>query len=295
MMRLIKLILCCVMFACLANKVMADNHLHRSHKKVHYTTHKKTKAKQTAKKTKRHKVQHARVYKPQVAAPIENNEITAALPEAPPAGITGFFTRRVASVEDRMVNFVRKTVSNLRYSVYKLGGGHFEPSRGVYVLDCSDYVDNVIQAVDPKAYSNLVSYTGSERPTTQHYYDFFKELDEDDQQAGWTKINDVSELQPGDVLVFRYKRGVRTTGGHVMIVMDKPLGDESTYLVRVADSAASGHSHDTRLGNSSGIGIGTLLLKADPTTGRPTAFAWKVGSPWKSNVRFAMGRPIYSS
>lgn len=287
MTRFLKLTFQGILFAMLANYACAEP---SAHKKAQHTH----KAKRVTKKNKKHTVHHARVYKPQYAAPTEK-QINAALPTSPSAGIASFFTRRVASVEGKMVEFVHKTVSNLKYSVYKFGGGHFEPAQGVYVLDCSDYVDNVLQTVDPKAYSNLVDYTGSVRPTTQHYYEFFNDLDEDNSQYGWTKITDVSELQPGDVLVFRYKRGMRTTGGHVMIVMDKPMRDANVYLVRVADSAASGHSHDTRQGNTSGIGIGTLLLKADPSTGKPTAFAWRVGSSWKSNVKFAMGRPVYSS
>ncbi len=289
MMRLLKYILICVMVVAFANigSAMAETS-HKHKKKSHHTRHY-----HKTKKTRAHK----RVYKPQVEAP-SDGRMSMALPEnktPPPTGIASFFTKRVASVEDRMVSFVHKTVSNLKYSVYKLGGGHFEPARGVYILDCSDYVDNVLQAVDPKAYSGLVNYTGSDRPTSQHYYDFFTELDDDNIQHGWTRISDVEDLMPGDVLVFRYKRGVHMTGGHVMIVMDKPIGDDNTFLVRVADSAPSGHSHDTRQPNTSGIGIGTLLLKTDPSSGRPSAYAWKVGAPWKSNVRIAMGRPVYSS
>lgn len=291
MMRFLKLILACIVMAAVASTAVAQTQKHK--KKSHHTQHHKAKKAKSRKKTKT----HHRVYKPQVEAP-SDKRISMALPEnqtPPPIGIASFFTKRVASVEDRMVTFVHKTVSNLKYSVYKLGGGHFEPSRGVYILDCSDYVDNVLQAVDPKAYSGLANYMGTDRPTSQHYYDFFSELDDDNIQHGWTRISDVEDLMPGDVLVFRYKRGVHMTGGHVMIVMDKPIGDDNTFLVRVADSAPSGHSHDTRQPNTSGIGIGTLLLKTDPTSGRPSAYAWKVGAPWKNNVRIAMGRPVYSS
>jgi cell wall-associated NlpC family hydrolase len=291
---LMKLFFYYILFAALTNVAFAQQHKH-THKHLQHTHHHKTK--KISKMHKKHPAHHARVYKPQYSA---SNDKQLNLNIAQPADTTqstwGGFIRRglVASVEDRMVKFVHKTVSNLRYSVYKLGGGHFEPARGVYVLDCSDYVDNVLQAVDPKAYSGLVNYMGTDRPTSQHYYDFFTELDSDNSQHGWTRIKDVDQLLPGDVLVFRYKRGMHATGGHVMIVMDKPISDDNVYLVRVADSAPSGHSQDTRQPNTSGIGIGTLLLKADPASGRPSAYAWKVGAPFKNNVRIAMGRPIYS-
>ena len=198
----------------------------------------------------------------------------------------------MSSMEQRLVSFVHKSVAGLRYSVYQLGGSRFDPSRGVYVLDCSGYVDNILQTIYPEAYSNLVNYTGSEKPTTQHYSQFIKGLTEDPSDY-WNKVDHIEQLRAGDILVFRYKnsRG-RETGGHVMVVMDKPVREDGDFLVRVADSAPAGHSEDTRQSHTSGIGIGTLLLKANPKTGHPSAFAWKVGSCWKKNVSFAMARPI---
>src|SRR5262249_36906862 len=108
----------------------------------------------------------------------------------------------------------------------------------------------------------------------------------------WNKVDNIAQLRPGDILVFRYKnsRG-RETGGHVMIVMDKPLQYENTFYVRVADSAPSAHSQDTRESDTSGIGIGTLLLKANLKTGHPFAYAWGVDSYWNKNVKVVMARP----
>lgn len=200
--------------------------------------------------------------------------------------------RFAATVEKDLVNFVHKTVSTLHYSSYKLGGKKFDPARGVYIVDCSNFVDHVLQETSPHAYSSLVSASGADMPATFHYYNFFTELSSDPDNY-WNKVNDVSQLRAGDILVFRYKsrRGTQT-GGHVMVVMDKPLRDDNVYLVRVADSARSGHSEDTRPDNTSGIGIGTLLLKTNPKTGRPSAFAWGLNSYWNKNVSIAMARPI---
>lgn len=195
----------------------------------------------------------------------------------------------VTSIEHRIVKFVNKTIETLRYSAYKMGGSRFDTSRGVYIVDCSNYVDQILQAASPHAYLSLVNSTGSVTPNTQQYYDFFSELSDD---PYWDKINDVSKLRAGDIIVFRYKKNRRSAmRGHVMVVMDKPLRAANTYLVRVADSAPSGHSHDTRPAHVSGIGIGTLLLKVNPKNGRPAAYAWRAGSLWKRNVIFAMARP----
>lgn len=201
---------------------------------------------------------------------------------------TGMFPR----VGKDVVKFVHTTVDHLRYSIYKLGGSHFDTNRGVYIVDCSNFVDHILQHVSPHAYSSLVSATGAESPASQQYYNFFKELSAEDNNY-WNKVENVENLLPGDILVFRYKnaRG-NQTGGHVMVVMDKPIGNNDSYLVKVADSASSRHSNDTRQYNESGIGIGTLLLKANHATGRPQAYAWAQNSYWHNNVTFAMARPV---
>lgn len=205
---------------------------------------------------------------------------------------TNFRTELITSIEQRLIEFVHETIATLRYSAYKLGGTHFDNSRGIYIVDCSDYVDNILQTIYPHAYWNLVNSTGSDKPTTEHYYHFFNELS-DNTHYYWNKIEDVDQLQPGDILVFRYKNATGDeTSGHVMVVMDKPIRDTDTVLIRVTDSAPHGHSEDTRPRHVSGIGIGTLMLKVDPDTGQPAAYAWKIGSSWKKNVNIAMARPI---
>jgi hypothetical protein len=201
-------------------------------------------------------------------------------------------TSFAASLEKHLVNFVHKTVATLRYSDYKLGGRKFDTSRGVYIVDCSSFVDHILQRVSPRAYLSLVNATGADTPATQHYYEFFTELSSGPDNF-WNKVEAVEQLRPGDILVFRYKnsRGSET-GGHVMVVMDKPTQDSDVFFVRVADSAPSRHSQDTRQRNEAGIGIGTLVLKVNPRTGRPAAYAWGLGGLWNKNVNFAMARPI---
>lgn len=198
----------------------------------------------------------------------------------------------LTSIEKTLVDVVRKTISTVRYTAYKLGGTRIDTSRGIYIVDCSTYVDHVLKTVYPRAYTSLTHWSGSEKPTSNDYYHYFNTL-ADSTKSSWDTIDDVLQLRPGDILVFRYKTKFGNgRGGHVMIVMDKPLQQADAFLVRVADSAPTGHSTDTRLPRSSGIGIGTLLLKVDPKTYRPYAYAWKVGSRWDKNVDFAMARPI---
>lgn len=196
-----------------------------------------------------------------------------------------------SSLEQELVTFVHHTINDLRYSAYKKGGAYIDEARGIYITDCSTYIDSILKSVYPEAYSNLVRSTWSTKPSSKVYYDFFKRLSTAPKPY-WDKIESIKHLRPGDILVFRYlNHKKKATGGHVMIVMDKPQASANAFLVRVADSAAAGHSQDTREAYESGIGVGTLLLKINPKTGRPSAYAWKVNAPFKSNVSFAMARP----
>lgn len=193
----------------------------------------------------------------------------------------------VASFKQKLVSYVKNSVNHLRYSRYKLGGDRFDSYRGIYVLDCSSYVDHILQNIYPNAYSSLVNRTGADKPTTEHYYDFFKELSSKENDY-WRKINDATDLKPGDILVFRKKNN---RSGHVMVVMDESKATSGTVTLRVADSAPSRHSDDTRAPKKGGVGIGNLQLKIDPHTGQPSAYSWKEGCRWTRNVNIAMARP----
>lgn len=189
--------------------------------------------------------------------------------------------------------FAHKTVTTLHYSSYRFGGNRFDLQRGIYMLDCSGYVDNLLNKSAPRAYSTLAQWSGSYKPNSEHYYNFFNRIANQGGYDSWDVVENTKALQPGDILVFRYKNGRgKSRGGHVMLVMGKQLIENSDVVkVRVADSAETGHSADTR-GSHSGIGIGTLLLKINPNTGRPYAFAWRMNSPWNTRVNIAMGRPV---
>jgi hypothetical protein len=223
-----------------------------------------------------------RIISPVKAAPIYFTRETVAT-----TNVLGSFA---TSMHKHLVDFVQKTVENLRYSDYKLGGSKFDTSRGVYIVDCSSFVDNILKKVSPHAYTSLVNATGAPTPATQHYYEFFNELSNNSDDY-WNKVNNVEQLRAGDILVFRTKQSRRhQAGGHIMVVMEKPTKDMGVYFVRVADSAPSRHSEDTRQKNEAGIGIGTLMLKA-AKGGRPFAYAWAIGGLWNKNVNFAMARP----
>lgn len=259
---------------------------------------KKSKQQHVAKKAKQHITQH----KKKKARPLASQSrrktkpktiVKKSLPNrAPPkAQIAEEEDGIVASLEHRLVEFVRKTVTTLRYSAYKLGGSKFDTSRGIYILDCSNYVDHILKTIHPRAYSKLVASSKSDIPTSDDYYHFFTKLP-DRPSYYWNPVEDVSSLLPGDILVFRKKNKYGEIGGHVMIVMEKPVREKDVFWLRIADSAPFRHSLDTRMARVSGIGIGTFLVKVNPKTFQPAAYAWTASSRWKQNVIFAMARPV---
>lgn len=196
------------------------------------------------------------------------------------------------SIEQRLVSFIQTMISTLKYTAYKLGGTHFDLRQGIYIVDCSSYVDHILRKIYPHAYSSLVSFSESQKPTTHDYFYFFTRLQKKS-HSYWRNVEDVKQLRAGDILVFRYKHKRHSpTQGHIMIVMDKPIREKNIFKVKIADSAPHRHSHDTRQPHDSGIGIGTLLLKVNPKTFQPSAYAWRIGSQWKNNVNFAMARPF---
>lgn len=184
-----------------------------------------------------------------------------------------------------LAGMVNKTLENMHYTHYQMGGSKFDQSHGIYITDCSGYVNRLLNQVNPAAYFSLVRGTGSSRPNSEDFYNFFNNLAFRSTQH-WRKVDDASSLEAGDILVFRHG----WHGGHVMVVMNKPIRHNDVLEVRVADSASSGHSRDTRPAHVSGIGVGTMLIKVTPGN-QPAAYAWRVGAPWE-RVRFAMGRPL---
>lgn len=275
MFRFIWLIvlLVCLDASCLATTTTATKHPHK-HTRHHHRHHHHVVA-------KKHHVHSSDIATVKDIPSAATTDETA--PESP--GL-------MSSLEERLVAFVHQTVSTLHYTRYKFGGTRFDASRGIFIEDCSDYVDHLLKAVSPHAFSSLANSSGTDKPTSAHYYSFFNGLDEDPSHY-WNKIDNVKQLQPGDILVFRYRDPyTEQAAGHVMVVMNKPVSSTDAFFVRVADAAPHGHSQDTRPAHMSGIGIGTLLLKVNPKTGQPAAYAWKVGSCWEKHVNFAMARPV---
>jgi cell wall-associated NlpC family hydrolase len=264
------------------------------HKKSVVTKHKKTKSFAIKKSHLKSKPHHVVATKNSLKSKMQS---PAAVIKSTPINHSNLSSTpqlpaySLSAMEKKFIDFVHNTIAKIRYTAYKLGGAKIDSSKGIYIVDCSRYVDHILKNTYPKAYTSLTAWSGSDRPTSNDYYHYFATMTSN--SSHWNTVEEVTELRPGDVLVFRQKnRQGKEISGHVMVVMDKPIQDGNTFLVRIADSAPSRHSKDTRMPRSSGIGIGTILLKANPHTFQPYAYAWKIGSRWENNVNFAMARPL---
>jgi len=260
-------------------------HKTTSRKSTHHRTkkHARTKtstrlAQQKTKKLKTRSKLSSKVSHKKIKTPINRDNLhTSKLPQY-----------LLSADEKRLVDYIRHSISSVNYSSYKMGANRIDKTQGIYIVDCSAFIDDILKTVYPHAFNSLSHWSGTERPTTDHFYQYFSNLEQDSNR--WESLKDIAHLRPGDIIVFRYK-GTRN-GGHVMIVMDTPKRIGNKYSIRIADSAPSGHSKDTRLHSVSGIGIGTILLEANPHTQEPRAYAWTVGATLKKNINIAMARPI---
>jgi hypothetical protein len=224
-----------------------------------------------------------------------NSDVTPVASAASSTATPSTSSTSTSTVGQRVVSYVHNSLASLRYSVYKTGGNVFDKAHGIYEVDCSHYVDNILQKTCPSAYASLASETGTKAPDSANYYHFFQHLTYQN-NPDWNQVADAKQLQPGDILVFRYQnRSGYQNGGHVMMVMDKPTQENDSLLVRVSDSAYAGHSDDTRPLHDSGVGIGTLLLKINQATGQPFAYAWQLNAPVQKRVNIVMARPVVAA
>jgi hypothetical protein len=197
----------------------------------------------------------------------------------------------------QLVERVDDALNGISYTYYLWGGDSWNDSTGTYKVDCTGFVNRMVEDANPSAYDEILEYRDTTRASANDYYYMFRRISYGTTKDKWYRVEKASYLRPGDILVWKYD-AVQASGstGHAMVVVDVPKKDSrwsNVYKVRIADSAKSGHSTDNRGSSGSGVGAGYILLKVSTSSGRPYAYAWNTNGVWHDDVTIAMARPNY--
>lgn len=188
---------------------------------------------------------------------------------------------------------VDEVLNALTYTTYVFGGNYLDFLRGIYKVDCTGYLNHLVEDVAPSAYDALLDLRGTSRPSARDYVAFFRGLPYDTARYGWQRIRRARDLRPGDVLVWRYDDPSSVSTGHAVVVVSLPTRDlrwSNVFRLRVSDSARSGHSYDNRGSTGQGVGAGEMLVKVDGTSGVPTQIAWSLRGIFRSDIAIAAAR-----
>jgi hypothetical protein len=114
--------------------------------------------------------------------------------------------------------------------------------------DCSGFIDALIRHSYPQYGAEAVRkwFGVKNRPLAHHYYDAVVA------RRGFTRIANVSQILPGDIIVLKYGPGktADNSTGHVMLVVAKPkehpasdgiIKDTTQWEVPIMDATRGGH------------------------------------------------------
>lgn len=145
---------------------------------------------------------------------------------------------------------------------------------------CASFVTQVLQHSYQWNNSDFSAWFGSTSPNAARYHDTIEA------ENGFTRITQIDNIKPGDILAAKYLSG-SSASGHVMIAKTSPtlrtasapLANGTTqYELVVMDSSSSHHGeNDTRkmLDGTwdDGVGMGVIRLYAD-NNGDVIGYTW---------------------
>lgn len=207
---------------------------------------------------------------------------------------------------------IKRNIAETRYD----HRNHVEPNKGIYEVDCSGFVNHVLDIVHPKALlevqefsQNLQDYPKPKeenQPWPLHYMLFLQSKDSQKPKRHWKSIENALELKPGDIIAYAarnveiqkklspamgtiQKDYCSERGQHVMIVSG-PIQPETGWVwVPVFDSTKIPHGPKDMRGKEGGIGNGMIGLELDPKKA-PIHLKWSDASRSVLNRNIRMGR-----
>ena len=187
----------------------------------------------------------------------------------------------VADEGERILNNMRE--SHYQYPPFKIC-----EETGTYDVDCSGFVSYILGRIAPEHYGEISIADGQPVPQAFEYYEFFSLLPASG-SGGWSRIERLADIGPGDLIVWQLSPSdsdAEGDTGHIIIVADAPLPlDDGSLAITVYDSSNILHYDDSRLlsdgERKTGVGTGTIHFKVDGTTGSPTAFKFGPGDGYQ--------------
>ncbi|MEQ1738784.1 MAG: hypothetical protein ABL884_02670 [Methyloglobulus sp.] len=145
---------------------------------------------------------------------------------------------------------------------------------------CSSFITNVLMQSYGWTSTDFRNWMSSTSPTADKYYDAIR------QQNGFVVIDNVNDIQPGDIIAIKYPSGSTATG-HIMLAKTTAsprtatlpiVAETSQYQLQIIDSSQTGHGPtDSRLNEDGtynpGAGIGILRLYAN-SVGVVVGYTW---------------------
>ena len=165
---------------------------------------------------------------------------------------------------------------------------------GEYYCDCSGFVSYLLRKEMPAQYAAVRFPKPFRHPRAVEFHDAFAAAPTERVEGKkWMRIVRLAEARAGDVAAWR-KATIPEQGvtGHTVLFDSTPEPVAAdVYEVVVIDSTSRPHRDDTRDGDETGVGRGTIYLRVD-AAGRPVAFATRSSDGPFTPYSIAIGRPV---
>lgn len=144
-------------------------------------------------------------------------------------------------------------------------------ARGEYLWDCSGMAAWVLRRAAPRARRTL----RSGRPVARTFARTIARAPTDRPRRGWQRIDHIRDVRPGDVFAWERPPDFPSRNtGHVGFVVHRPVRlSDDLWAVRILDSTSLSHQDDTREGERTGTGRGTMTFATDGR-GHAEAYGW---------------------
>jgi hypothetical protein len=169
---------------------------------------------------------------------------------------------------------------------------YINAGQGIYDTNCSGFVDYLVEMIAPASYHLVPKEPGHVRPRAFMYEQFFSHLGMGVQAPGWGFVEQLSALQPGDILAWDLIPVTQYYDtGHVVLGAGQPFPvSDGVLSLPVIDSSALRHYEDSRPRGTNGVGTGQIHFQVDES-GAPVAFQFDANESFHQ-TRISMGRLV---